>query len=472
MKKAQGPLLQTQILAMMIVFIVLLIGSIGWFQAYSTKQTVLSTVRAVSLEDDTRMSDTIDADTYEAFMANPEKIDAITSNILEDSFLTIALGIALPLAIAGFLFWLYFVWKLRPLQALERVASSIADGDLVSASLEVERIRVRSNDEVKRLTSSMDQMTHILRDLIANLQASAQTVHDESGRVSSVSKEVNEASSQIAGTMETIASGAEAQSELTMKLYGHMNEFSSFVEQTTADGQDVSKQADVVSRMTTDGLAYMDNAVEKMMNIRNQVQRSQNQVKDFEQQADEVTALVTMIHQISQRTNLLALNAAIEAARAGEHGKGFAVVATEIRKLSDNVAESVGEISAIVGSVKQNSITLGQTFQESVEAAEEGKVTLESTKQAFNEIEQSVRHMQQLTGSMQGQLDQVKANQHNIQHGLSEIASISEESTAGNEEVAASTEQMSSTSETMNRLVEELSHTAAAMQQMSRQFKI
>ena len=55
---------------------------------------------------------------------------------------------------------------------------------------------------------------------------------------------------------------------------------------------------------------------------------------------------------------------------------------------------------------------------------------------------------------------------------LSEIASISEESTAGNEEVAASTEQMSATSETMNRLVKDLSSTAEDMQRMSQQFKL
>ena len=199
---------------------------------------------------------------------------------------------------------------------------------------------------------------------------------------------------------------------------------------------------------------------------------SQGQVRDFEQQADEVTELVTMIRQISQQTNLLALNAAIEAARAGEHGKGFAVVASEIRKLSDSVAESVSEISEIVGNVKQNSIALGQTFTESMMAAEEGKATLESTKRVFTEIEQSVRHMQQLTSSMRGQLDRVKTNQDHIQHGLSEIASISEESTAGNEEVAASTEQMSATSETMNRLVKDLSSTAEDMQRMSQQFKV
>ncbi|WP_214878716.1 HAMP domain-containing methyl-accepting chemotaxis protein [Exiguobacterium sp. ERU653] len=400
------------------------------------------------------------------------EVAAITGEVLKESLLPILIGLIILLVVSAVVIWRYLGWKLRPLQSLERVATSIAEGDLATATNEVEKIHLKSDDEIKCLTASMDKMTHMLKDLISGIQTSAQTVRDESGNVSSISEEVNEASRQIAYTMEEIASGVENQSVLTMRLYGHMNEFSTLVEQTTSDGEQVSEQAEVVSRVTMDGLRYMENAVDQMTHIHAQVKTSQGQVRDFEQQADEVTELVTMIRQISQQTNLLALNAAIEAARAGEHGKGFAVVASEIRKLSDSVAESVSEISEIVGSVKQNSIALGQTFTESMTAAEEGKATLESTKRAFTEIEQSVRHMQQLTGSMRGQLDRVKTNQDQIQHGLSEIASISEESTAGNEEVAASTEQMSATSETMNRLVKDLSSTAESMQQMSQQFKL
>ncbi|WP_214774394.1 methyl-accepting chemotaxis protein [Exiguobacterium sp. s37] len=577
--KQKSQSLQTRILAAMLVFVTLLIVTFGVVQYFSTKHSVLSTLHATLIEDGERISESLDADAYASFMANPSKneqyeqlreyldtyrqqigamyvytiatedeevqiivdglneadaaeigspttamtyegatvafkgetvttdviddpeygkyvtvlvpikqgnevigvlgidkaateVSAITGDVLKESLPPILIGLLVLLVVSAIVIWRYLGWKLRPLQALERVATSIAEGDLATATTAVEGIQLKSNDEIKRLTVSMDKMTHMLKDLISGIQTSAQTVRDESGNVSSISEEVNDASRQIAYTMEEIASGVENQSVLTMRLYGHMNEFSTLVEQTTSDGDQVSEQAEVVSRVTMDGLRYMESAVDQMTHIHAQVKTSQGQVRDFEQQADEVTELVTMIRQISQQTNLLALNAAIEAARAGEHGKGFAVVASEIRKLSDSVAESVSEISEIVGSVKQNSIALGQTFTESMTAAEEGKATLESTKRAFTEIEQSVRHMQQLTSSMRGQLDRVKTNQDHIQHGLSEIASISEESTAGNEEVAASTEQMSATSETMNRLVKDLSSTAEDMQRMSQQFKL
>lgn len=97
-------------------------------------------------------------------------------------------------------------------------------------------------------------------------------------------------------------------------------------------------------------------------------------VSQLEEATKEITALVTLISDIADQTNLLSLNAAIEAARAGEHGRGFAVVADEVRKLADRSQKAATDIRVTITSFSQQIIEVSES------SAKGGKEVVEANE--------------------------------------------------------------------------------------------
>ena len=82
-----------------------------------------------------------------------------------------------------------------------------------------------------------------------------------------------------------------------------------------------------------------------------------DKMKQLREYTGEIAKVLSVIGDISDRTNLLALNATIEAARAGEAGKGFAVVANEIKELAKQTAAATLDIKALIDDVQGTSKT-------------------------------------------------------------------------------------------------------------------
>jgi methyl-accepting chemotaxis protein len=74
--------------------------------------------------------------------------------------------------------------------------------------------------------------------------------------------------------------------------------------------------------------------------------------------AEEIGAVVQLIAEIAQRTDLLALNASLEAARSGEAGRGFAVVASEVKELARRIGLATNEVDQQIRGMQE---ATGQT---------------------------------------------------------------------------------------------------------------
>ncbi|MFJ7747945.1 methyl-accepting chemotaxis protein [Peribacillus sp. NPDC097295] len=399
-------------------------------------------------------------------------IQSIKNGVLY-SFLpmVIAVSIIFTLLILGFVYY-YLGKKLNPLKRISDIANSISKGDLEEASTLTREYRVLSTDEIGLLYTSFEKMTETLSEMIKKIHGLSSSLHDQSSKLNNSSSEVNEGTTQVSVTMDEMSSGAESQANLASTLSVDMREFSEIIAATNKQGQEITKSTEVAINDSQTGMQLMSSSIEKMQEIHNIVLESVNQVKTLETQNNEVTTLVTLISNIADQTNLLALNAAIEAARAGEQGKGFAVVADEVKKLAEQVSDSVNGISTIVGTVNNNSKNMVKILTSGLEKVDEGRGKLHKTGETFNDIYQELSTMNGLVHSMANQLILLTDNEEKMKESIEEVAAISEQNAAGIEEVTASAQQINAMTGEMNQLVSNLAIASGELEDMSKRYTV
>lgn len=399
-------------------------------------------------------------------------VETLTTTLLKQTLpLFLGLLVLLLLLTLGSLYYI-LGRKLKPLETLQSVARMIADGKLSQADQTMQQLKIPAKDEIYTLARSIQQMNETLHLMIVDIKRTTTLVTDTSHAIDAGTTEVLDGSTQIAETMSEIATGTESQTHTTLALTDEMAGFSSLVQKTTDDSQQIEQTVETMRVATRDGQTQMKQSVSRMNTIHTHVVEATEQVRQLKQQSTDIQALVTIIRDIAAQTNLLALNAAIEAARAGEQGKGFAVVATEVKQLSTHVASSVDQIAAIVQNITGNSTQMEVRFAETLQETVSGQQEIQATDGSFTQIAEQVGTVAASAAGMRQQMLDVARTEARIRNALTEIAAVAEEHTAGNEEVAAASEQMIATITGLHVLVETLNETSTYLTNQTEKFDL
>jgi|GEM_PF-651486 len=326
----------------------------------------------------------------------------------------------------------------KPLKKISSLMQNIGSGDITQ---EIPRPYLNRRDEVGQLARSMNSMSNNLRSIISQILHSSETVTNNSAELKQHCKIISENSSQTTAIMGELAQGAEQQVQYATSIVEKISDFDKQIDLVSQEGQTLHSSSAEVFATAKQGKAAMDLSVQHLDAINLIVSDSVEKVCGLKEKTEQISQLVQVIKSIAEQTNLLALNAAIEAARAGEHGRGFAVVANEVRKLSEQVDNSIGNIVNIVEGIQEETRVVTTALQNGYRQVEEGTNQIRLSGESFHQINNSVVQMVERIQKVFHNIKQVEHNSKEIHLYISQIVSVSEQSSAGIEECSASIHQ-------------------------------
>ncbi len=341
-------------------------------------------------------------------------------------FLTVALCVAGWLIISRTI--------VRPILSATRVAREIADGDLSSKEL-----MVRSKDEVGQLSTALNRMKGNLNKVI--------------GKIQITSDRVGTSTVQLSAAATQIVSGTEVQTSQTMQVATAMEEMSATVMEVARNSQNASESAGSAQDVATKGGEVVRRTVEGMLTVSKTVQESAGTVEALGKSSEEIGAIISVINDIADQTNLLALNAAIEAARAGEQGRGFAVVADEVRKLAEKTTKATKEIADMIKTIQNDTKGAMESMERAATQVEEGVSLATEAGESLIEIVYSVEEASSMVRQIAVAAEEQSASSEEISVNVNNIANVANDTSEGVGEISIAAADLNHVAEELKSIV-------------------
>jgi methyl-accepting chemotaxis protein len=216
------------------------------------------------------------------------------------------------------------------------VVNAAASGDLTVAVT-----RSSADDAIGRMGASLADFLGDLRERIATIGRSAETLAGASAHLSATAE-------RMSSTANDTSEQATAVTATSQEVSGHVHSAASAAEELTASIREISSNAAEATQIASEAVTVASEA--------------NDTVSKLSVSSAEIGEVTKVISAIARQTNLLALNASIEAARSGEAGQGFAVVAEEVKNLAEETAAATVGINEKIALIQQNTKSAGQAI--------------------------------------------------------------------------------------------------------------
>ena len=322
-----------------------------------------------------------------------------------------------------------------PLKATQEVIEAIsAHNDFTR------RIPVVSQDEIGAMVGAFNKLIGSVQDSLREIQSHVGEIR---GSVSTVANAAQEVALSSANQSSSTSSMAAAVEQMTVSI--------NLVADNSAAAMDLARTSGDISN---EGGRIIDETVGGMQGIASSVGEAAQVIETLGQESQQISAVVQVIKEIADQTNLLALNAAIEAARAGEAGRGFAVVADEVRQLAERTTKSTGDIGQLIGKIQAAANGAVREMQQVVTQVNEGQSLANDAGNRIAEIREAVQKVVNAVTEISNALKEQGAASQEIAKHVESIAQMTDENHAASENTSTGAQQL-------DHLAEEVSQTIA-----------
>lgn len=212
------------------------------------------------------------------------------------------------------------------------------------------------------------------------------TVRSLTRQIGNAVQKVQSSSAELQAVASQQASSSKEQSSAITEVATTLSELLATSRQIAESSVRVSQIAGQAATAARSGDDTVEKSQQAMGNIARQVDSIVSHMLELGKKSQHIGAVVDIVSELAEQTNILAINATIEAAGAGESGKRFAVVADEIRKLAERVAGSTKEIRLLIDDVRG-------AVNTTVMATETGSKSVETGTRHFAEVTSSFKHL-------------------------------------------------------------------------------
>jgi methyl-accepting chemotaxis protein len=288
----------------------------------------------------------------------------------------------------------------------------------------------------------------------ANIAAASESVMvsvaDTSSSVTEIAVSIDQVTRSLDSLAASIDKAASAMEEINASIKN--------VEQNAAVSHGATSQvkihADRGRRAVEETMASLDQ-------IQASVDLSYTVIQQLYERSGRIDTIVSVINDISKKTNLLALNASIIAAQAGEYGRSFAVVADEIRNLSLQTSLSTGEITNIIEEILGESRQASENITSTKDLVQKGVDLGRSMGQTLELIVDSSLRSMNITQEIKVSTEEQAKSVQMVTHTIEDVSSMSSQIFNASKEQSRATRNIVKAVDSIKEMTQEMVKTTS-----------